>query len=385
MDTVSSTSGSSRTAEDVHELLDMHAATNDAHGVLHDSVVEALHEVGAVTAFLPKQLGGKELIPLEAITLFRTLSYADPSAGWVGMALATATGYAGAFLPAETTRELFAGRTAIAGQGTKPGRAVPVSGGHLVSGEWSFASGIKHATHVHTAAVDTETGQSRFFILPIAEATIVDNWDVLGLRATASLDYTLEHVFVPSGYSYPSLSREPVTGGDFYRLGIGNLASINHGSWALGVGRRLLDELAALVRQNVGHAGRLSGSETFHGRYASAEATLRCAEAFLLDTWRDIEHTQRGGELPSVRQETLNRLALNNVTWSLRSIAEFCYESAGTLALRSGVIQRLFRDVHAGIQHISSAPAILQSCGRELAGLAANEQWVHFRLTGADR
>ncbi|MCI2416372.1 acyl-CoA dehydrogenase [Saccharopolyspora sp. K220] len=370
-----------RTAESLYGLLDKYAASSDEQGVLHDAVVSALHDVGAVKMFLPRELGGLELRPTDAMRLIRALSYADPSAGWAGMALATATGLAGAFFPADTARELFAegSRTAIAGQGTKPGRAVPVDGGHLVSGEWSFASGIKHATHVHTAAIDAVTGQSRFFVLPIAEATIIDNWEVLGLRATGSLDYVLDEVFVPIGYSYPSLSREPVTGGDLYRLGIGNLASINHGSWALGVGRRMLDELAAFVRST----GRGLG-DAFHGEYATAEATLRSAEALLFDAWRDIERTQDRGDHPSVRQETLNRLALNNATWSMQAVAEFAYRSAGTIALRSGVIQRLFRDVHAGTQHISSSATIRQSCGRELAGLAEKERWVHFRLVRED-
>jgi indole-3-acetate monooxygenase len=274
--------------------------------------------------------------------------------------------------------------TAIAGQGTKPGRAVPVPGGHLVSGEWSFASGIRHATHAHTAAIDTESGQPRFFILPLADVTVLDNWDVIGLRATGSLDYVLRDVFVPRDFSYPSLSREPATGGDLYRLGIGNLASINHGSWALGVGRRLLDELAALAQGKAGRAGSLRESAVFHDGYATAEARLRSAEAFLLEVWHDIENAQSAGKGPSVRQETLNRLALDNATWSVHAVAEFAYRSAGTMAMRDGLLQRLFRDVQAGIQHVSSSPVIRQSCGRELAGLAGGEHWSHFRLTRPD-
>lgn len=57
------------------------------------------------------------------------------------------------------------------------------------------------------------------------------------------------------------------------------------------------------------------------------------------------------------------------------------YTSGGSGALRSGTVQRLFRDVHAGTQHISSSPAIMQAAGRELAGLAPGERWVHFNLT----
>jgi hypothetical protein len=61
-------------------------------------------------------------------------------------------------------------------------------------------------------------------------------------------------------------------------------------------------------------------------------------------------------------------------------IAGFVFRSMGTTALRAGAPQRLYRDVHGGTQHISSSPMILQSAGRQLAGLAEGEQWSHFQL-----
>ncbi|NUT08869.1 MAG: acyl-CoA dehydrogenase, partial [Nonomuraea sp.] len=74
------------------------------------------------------------------------------------------------------------------------------------------------------------------------------------------------------------------------------------------------------------------------------------------------------------------RLALNHVTSTLAGVAGFVYASGGTSALRDGLIQRLFRDVHAGTQHITSGPQVLRECGRELAGLAQGEEWVVFAL-----
>lgn len=40
----------------------------------------------------------------------------------------------------------------------------------------------------------------------------------------------------------------------------------------------------------------------------------------------------------------------------------------------------LFRDVHGATQHVSSSAVIMRSAGRELAGLAEGERWVHFAL-----
>jgi hypothetical protein len=74
------------------------------------------------------------------------------------------------------------------------------------------------------------------------------------------------------------------------------------------------------------------------------------------------------------------RLALTHITWSCRDVADFVYHAAGTVALRAGTIQRLFRDMHAGTQHITSAPFVIRGAGRELAGLAERKKWVFLEL-----
>ena len=61
----------------------------------------------------------------------------------------------------------------------------------------------------------------------------------------------------------------------------------------------------------------------------------------------------------------------------------FAYASAGTMALRSGTLQRLFRDMHAGIQHVTSSPPVFQAIGRDLAGLAPGSEWRFLDLVPA--
>ena len=162
----------------------------------------------------------------------------------------------------------------IAGQGTRPGTAVPQDGGFLLSGSWSFASGIKHGTHIHTLGVIEGTGEPRIFVLPVEQATLVDNWDVLGLRATGSIDYTIDSVFVPEAYTHFAVTETPKRGGRLYTIGVIGFAVICHSAWACGIGRRLLDELAATVRAKAGRAGALGGSDSFQEQYAKAEAAL---------------------------------------------------------------------------------------------------------------
>jgi hypothetical protein len=71
-----------------------------------------------------------------------------------------------------------------------------------------------------------------------------------------------------------------------------------------------------------------------------------------------------------------------HATWSAHEVAMFAYASAGTVALRAGTLQRLFRDMHAGIQHVTSAPPVFQAIGRALAGLAPAAEWRFLDLVG---
>ncbi|NUS04088.1 MAG: acyl-CoA dehydrogenase [Nonomuraea sp.] len=369
-------------AHDLRPLIEGEAAEAEALGRLTTPVVEALHEAGLFGVWVPAPLGGSELSPRELIDVFEELSYADPSTGWVVMATTLENGTAGAYLGDEAVEHVFAGprMPLFAGQGTRPGTAVPEDGGFRLTGQWSFASAMPHADYVHSLGVVEGTGEERILITPIEDAKQLGNWDVLGLRATGSVDYAIDGAFVPESRTHLFTQSEPLRGGALYRLGLLDQALIAHSGWALGVGRRLLDELSRYAVSRAGRPGQLAGSDAFHADFARAEASYRAARALVHQTWDDTERTLDAGGTLDRRQETMVRLALNHVTSTLAGVAGFVYASGGTSALRDGLIQRLFRDVHAGTQHITSGPQVLRECGRELAGLAQGEEWVVFAL-----
>jgi alkylation response protein AidB-like acyl-CoA dehydrogenase len=252
-----------------------------------------------------------------------------------------------------------------------------------LSGSWSFASGIKHGTHIHTLGVVEGTGEARIFVLPVEQTTLIDNWDVMGLRATGSIDYTIDSVFVPEPYTHLALTQTPKRGGSLYTIGVIGFAAMCHSGWACGIGRRLLDELAANVRTRGGRAGSQGASESFQEQFAKAEGGYRAARALVHEAWGDAKATLDKGERLSVRQHTLIRLAMTHVTWAAHDAAMFVYKSAGTTGLRAGTIQRLFRDMHAGTQHIVASPPVFRALGRELAGLAEGQNWRFLELVDA--
>ncbi|HZX54254.1 MAG TPA: acyl-CoA dehydrogenase family protein, partial [Ilumatobacteraceae bacterium] len=349
---------------------------------LSPAAVEALHREGLLKLWVPEKLGGAELDPVHSLEVLENLSYADASAGWVTMAANLSIGTAGAYLSDHAVAELWGDgkNPVIAGQGTRPGIAHLADGGLSVSGSWSFGSGLKHSTHVHSLGIVEETGEPRIFVTPIEAVNLIDNWDVMGLRGTGSIDYTMDNVFVPDGWSHFAVTTVPVRGGPLYGLGIIGFAVTCHSGWAMGVGRRLLDELAQLVQGKAGRPGAQADSAAFQQGFAQAEAQFRAARALVLESFRDLTNSLYAGNEISVRQHTMIRLALANITKALHEVANFVYLAGGTTALRQGTIQRFYRDVHAGTQHVTSAPFVWQTCGRELMGVAEGKQWQFLDL-----
>ena len=364
-------------------VADKCADEGDGLGRLAQPVVDALHDERLFGMWVPRTVaGGSELDVLTSIRVIEAVAYGDPSAGWVLMAAALATGTGAAYLRREAVDQLFSGAKfpVIAGQGTRPGVAVQAPGGYRLSGSWSFASGIKHSTHIHTLGVIQDTHEPRIFVLPVEQATLIDNWDVLGLRATGSIDYRIDDVFVPEAYTHFAVTETARQGGDLYRIGIIGFAAICHSAWACGIGRRLLDELGTKVRSGIGRSGTQASSETFHEEYAKAEAKYRAARALVFEAWGAVNEALDRGQPLTTRQHTMIRLAMANITWTCKEVADFAYKSAGTVALRAGTIQRLYRDMHAGTQHITSAPPVIRAAGRELAGLAEGKRWLFLDL-----
>lgn len=376
----------------IASLLREEAAHGDAAGALTDRTMTALRSGDFFTLMAPRCIGGAEATPVEALQVIEALSHADGSTGWVVMAAGLCIGTAAAFLDDAAVSEIFAGGPIpiIAGHGGANGTAIVERGGYRLSGNWRYGSGTKHAVFIHSGAVVIENGvprrtpdgepEVRIFVTPRQDAALAGNWDVLGLRATGSVDYTITGLFVPEGFTHPPGVLVPKRGGNTYRIGLLGIAVIGHTGFALGVGRRALDEIAAFARGQSGPTGRLRDSDAFREHYGAAEAQFRSARALVYETWSDIERTIAQGNPMSTRQITLARLSMSHVTSVVADVCSFAYRTGGGVALRDGPLQRCFRDIHAGTQHLHAHPLILRECGRELAGMAEGQGWARFGL-----
>jgi alkylation response protein AidB-like acyl-CoA dehydrogenase len=377
-------------ADALFPLIVAQAPLSEASGFLTPEIIEAVKGSGLFHFWLPRCFGGEETPPVDALRAIESLCYADGSTGWVVMASAAAVGSAGAYLPISAARRLFEdARPIIAGQGAPNGKAIVEAGGFRLSGRWSYGSGALHAQYIHTGAMIADGGTppiaggggahaTCICILPADQVTFLGNWDVLGLRATGSVDYAISDVHVPSEFTHGFMATVPNQGGDLYRIGILGMTGIGHVGFALGVARRALDELLAVVGADGPQPtlwGQPSGFENLVQHYASAEANLRSVRAFAYDVWADIQRTVEQGRAMEVRQLTLARLIVNHATTVATNIATFALRYGGGKATRNSPIQRCFRDMQTGAQHITTSPLILAECGRELMGFGKGKVW----------
>jgi indole-3-acetate monooxygenase len=371
-------------ARSVAPIVEAHAEASEAAGKLADAVWAALVDAGLPWILVPRVVGGAEADLRTTLEVFEELARQDGSVGWTLMASATSTAFGGAYTSDAAAAAIFArpGAT-LAGQFSPRGQAVVEDGGHRVSGRYAFGSGALHASYVAGGTIELRDGQMvtraggtpdiRAVVLPADEVALLGGWDVVGLRATGSVDYAIDDRHVPDGWSFSIFTTDPQRGGHLYRLGVMTLTAVGHAGFALGVARRALDEIAALAhtRQRLGQSV-LADSDVFVLGYARAEAGLRAARAFVFDAFQRAEDVVAAGGAADPGLAALARLATTHVTDAAVAATTFAFRASGSVGLRTpSTLQRCFRDVQAGAQHLFVDDRTWLDGGRTLLASAA--------------
>ncbi|QYN35987.1 acyl-CoA dehydrogenase family protein [Pseudonocardia sp. DSM 110487] len=350
-------------------------AANATQRRLPDELAREMAEAGLFALLVPRALGGLELDPLSAADVVEAASRIDGSAGWAVM-IGTQSAWFAAFLPPPVAERVI-GRPAatLAGVLRPGGRAVPVDGGYRVSGRWGFASGCTYADHLYgTCLVEQADGQRelRLVYVPSADATILDTWRSVGLRATGSHDFTVRDVAVGEEWTLPM----PVLGdaphdGPLYRDGYQNLAFVLQAAQALGVAR---GSLVAFTELAEGTVRWLSGAPLrdrpmVQIAVARAEAKVASARAWLREAVAEVWDTILAGDPPDPRQRIRVRLAITHGISTAVGVADVLQRVAGAAAVpEDHPLQRGFQDLRTAAAHVQAAPSIFEMAGGLLLG-----------------
>lgn len=190
-----------------------HAPRHDVDGTFVVEAYEILRDAGLFKAAVPVELGGEGATIKELTALQRELAHhcgatALASSMHQHVVAFTAWRYRRGLPGAEMTLRKVAedGLLLVStggGDFTHPrGEAVRVEGGYRVSGRKRFASQSRHGSVMSTMFVFDDPEQGRRVLnvaVPLSAegVTVIDTWDALGMRGTASHDILLEDVFVP--------------------------------------------------------------------------------------------------------------------------------------------------------------------------------------------
>ena len=290
-----------------------------------------------------------------------------------------------AFLDEDAALQVFGPSDAVLAWGAGPqGTAVATDGGYVVDGTWRFASGAKHATwlgghcKVHegdgTPRLAANGVQKlRTALFPREQASMADDWYVMGLRGTRSEGYTVENLFVESRLTLDRETPEECqVDSTLFRFPTTNVYASVFSGVALGIARAMLDDFVRLASRKSQRGARTSMRESavIHTRLAELEAQLGAARAYQRETIRKVwDEVDAKGEI-TMSQRARIRLATTHAINQATGVSEQVYRLAGSTAIfEDHAFERRFRDAYAVSQQVQGRHTNFETVGRHLLGL----------------
>jgi alkylation response protein AidB-like acyl-CoA dehydrogenase len=377
-------------ARSLRELVSEEAGESERRRTLTARTVEALWGSGLLQRFNPAEAGGTEPSFAEMIETWIELAWQDGSLGWIGIANLPSAAACAAYLPDDGFAEVFTAHdnlVTVGGQFFPNGLGESVDGGYRVSGAWQFGSGTGHAEYVAAGFMPTVDGELvvgddgipplLVAVLPRDEVVFADGWHVQGLKGTGSYDYNVTDLFVPEARTFDLFTTTPRRGGSpAFRMGLMPITAAGHASWALGVAKSMLDDVAELARTKVrmGDDGSLANRASFQKGLSHHQAMWQAAHLLVLDAFTTAERQalEDGALTPTMRADL--RVAATYATEASREVVQWAHLAAGTTAIREGSrLERAFRDLYTGTQHVFIGEKTYMDAARIHLGLVDDQ------------
>ena len=372
-------------------LLEANAVEIEKSRTIPEQVLDALHDAQMFRTVMPRSVGGAELDPVTHAQVVAAIAEGDASVAWC-IAQAACASMACAYLKPHVAQKVFGDPRAVFTfgytRGEPPCLAVPVDGGWIINGVWTFGSGNRSATWLggHCRLCDDKGVQlkhpdgrsvERTMIFRRSAATVdKESWDVMGLCGTGSDTYAVSDLFVPSDYTVvpragardhnlpegvvaqPEPERRE--SGILYRHSMQLVASCGLSSVAIGAAQAMLDAFIPLAkRKTPSNAIALRDDTWVQARIAQADAKISSAKAWLIALLHEAwEECATSGAVSFPLRIKLRQACTHQID-SARDAVDILFSEAGATAIfKSNPFERRFRDVHTvSIQVQEASPA----------------------------
>jgi 3-hydroxy-9,10-secoandrosta-1,3,5(10)-triene-9,17-dione monooxygenase len=336
--------------------------------ILLPETLEDLHRTGVLRVLQPKRWGGMELPFVSCFDVAYELGRGCASTAWTGVNLIIHHWFLALFDDRAQEEVWGDNPEALIASGVSPaqGRGEAVDGGFVVSGRWNFSSGV-NVSDWNMLAATVRDGDKvvdhRICLLHKSQYEIVDDWQVLGMRATGSMTVVAKDVFVPThrtlsmrdmrgSASFPGAAGNP---GPLFRAPLAMLSGHVISSALVGNAKGALELTAESIKQrSASYSGvRLRDLQSIQVRVGSSGAKIDAARHLIRAEMIEGQEYANRHEVPD--QET-NLRCKRNVSLGITLCTE-AVDSLHTLAGANGMydaypIQRIFRDAHTGAGHI---------------------------------
>ncbi|MCA6110709.1 acyl-CoA dehydrogenase family protein [Bradyrhizobium cenepequi] len=350
---------------------------------LPSPLLDQLHDYGLFRLLLPQSSQGIETDPLTFFQVMEIIAQADASTAWC-LSQAGGCAMAAAYLDLPVAHAVFSDPRAVLAWGPGPKvKAVECEGGYRVTGTWSFASGGRHATwlgaHCPIYAADgmpkrdaNASQIERTMLVRTEDVEWTDIWNTVGLRGTASDQFTLNDFFVRADHSITrEFDRERREDGPLYRMGSGTCYQVGFAGVACGIARGALDNFVDMARNKVprGAKSPLRDNAVVQSGLAQAEVHLRAARGFVLQSMADIWKDLVAGNDITIEQRITIRMAATHAIHKAREAVDFAYNAAGATAIFDGhPLERRFRDIHTVTQQLQGRLSHFETVGAWMMG-----------------
>lgn len=363
-------------ARSLHDLIDAEADASERLGRLTDSVASAMLAARLFEILIPERYGGWGVGMGAFFEAVEEIARADGSAGWCASLcnIINQTAFVG--LPPEGRDEVFGHGPVACWAALAPNAvATPEAGGYRISCPGAFGSGSSLSSWALVASNIGEpgAGEYRAYLVPKAEVEIKEgSWDVMGLRATASVDYAIRDRLVPARRTWtyrwtPKGETGPLSATESVRLNAIGLAG-----FASGLARRALGELtqSATRTRRVAGDGLLADDNVVQFGVGELDGRLRALRGHLLSLVAAVDERQASGRPTTFEEGIELSQATHTLARAARETVVFAFDQASTSVVYARQpLQRCLRDIFTGLKHAAFTPSLLGRIGKVRLGL----------------
>jgi alkylation response protein AidB-like acyl-CoA dehydrogenase len=371
----------SRAKEIADRVLAPAASQNDKAARFSTEAVDALGRDGLLGLMLPVESGGSGLGPRTFATVTATIAEADASVAMIYLMHSLGAATIAAARPgaavAPTLQEIAAGRhlstLAFSEAGSRSHFWTPISRasrngtGVRISAKKSWVTSAGHAqSYVVSSLAPEGVGptDSTLYLVPAGAPglSVAGPWDGLGLRANASAPMMLDHCEVPSGFQITE------DGAGFQAMMDVVLPLFNLGTAAVALGlcrAAVAGTTTHLKTARFEHLGLSLGESlpTLRAQLAAMQIDTDGLSTRICDL---VDHLERPRESTLLRVlET--KAAAGDVAIGVTSAAmRVC---GGAAFSKHMIIERLFRDAHAGAVMAPTSDVLREFIAKTILGM----------------